>query len=338
MSREPTPALFACRLCGDPYIVGSYDPCGGGVRHEWQPLPHTDRVVLFGKPEDIEQVRRSLAPRDSVAEPFCVGCAMGGPNNPNDPCEVHGARTSEALSPPVPFASAFYEANPSDEILEDRTRLLDEVCTWLETCGWKDAAETLHRRRAGFQLTKQRTKEAVPVTCGHPVAAQYRGPDGWRCGACPNEAQSGPLCPGCGWPRTPQQSHAESCPVARGDGARCHRCGHYETSYERAASLYAHCPSCSRHTRWERVPNDPRTDSPKDRLRCLGCGHFENEVAGTTCKHYGEEIGRPADRILREDMAKHDCTCPSSWGADYCDCYGCLAVPSPSNPNEKGNG
>ena len=38
------------------------------------------------------------------------------------------------------------------------------------------------------------------------------------------------------------------------DGARCNRCGHYETDYDRAESLYAHCPSCSRHTRWERVP------------------------------------------------------------------------------------
>jgi hypothetical protein len=45
---------------------------------------------------------------------------------------------------------------------------------------------------------------------------------------------------------------------------------------------------------------------------------------------------READRILREDMAKHDCTCPSSWGADYCDCYGCLAVPSPSNGDDHG--
>lgn len=40
---------------------------------------------------------------------------------------------------------------------------------------------------------------------------------------------------------------------AGGDGARCHRCGHYETSYERAESRYAHCPSCGRHTRWLRV-------------------------------------------------------------------------------------
>lgn len=38
------------------------------------------------------------------------------------------------------------------------------------------------------------------------------------------------------------------------DGARCSRCGHYETDYDHASSLYAHCPSCSRHTRWERVP------------------------------------------------------------------------------------
>lgn len=75
-----------------------------------------------------------------------------------------------------------------------------------------------------------------------------------------SEARPGPLCPGCGWPHTPQQSHAESCPIANGDGARCHRCGHYETSYERATSLYAHCPSCSRHTRWLRVASAQRTN------------------------------------------------------------------------------
>lgn len=34
-------------------------------------------------------------------------------------------------------------------------------------------------------------------------------------------------------------------------------------------------------------PEEPRTDSAVRRLRCAGCGHFENEVAGTTCKHYG---------------------------------------------------
>lgn len=33
--------------------------------------------------------------------------------------------------------------------------------------------------------------------------------------ACAEEgakSAAGPLCPGCGWPRTPQQSHAEGCP------------------------------------------------------------------------------------------------------------------------------
>lgn len=33
-------------------------------------------------------------------------------------------------------------------------------------------------------------------------------------------------------------------------GGRCHHCGHYETSLQRAEEKYAHCPSCERHTRW----------------------------------------------------------------------------------------
>ena len=33
-------------------------------------------------------------------------------------------------------------------------------------------------------------------------------------------------------------------------GARCHRCGHYETSALYALLNYAHCPACDKHTRW----------------------------------------------------------------------------------------
>lgn len=39
-------------------------------------------------------------------------------------------------------------------------------------------------------------------------------------------------------------------PASQERGANCHRCGHYETSLARATGLYAHCPSCGRHTRW----------------------------------------------------------------------------------------
>jgi transcription elongation factor Elf1 len=49
------------------------------------------------------------------------------------------------------------------------------------------------------------------------------------------------------------------------DGARCHRCGHYELSLTRADRDYAHCPSCGSHTRWLRVPNgsvEPRDTIP----------------------------------------------------------------------------
>lgn len=189
---------------------------------------------------------------------------------------------------------------PSEASAE--TRLIELVESATQAVEEDDTAhlgEMLVCIRQIAERLRPRTKEArnaVPCTCPNPAlherecpyllaCAPYGrcarctkaltlppsmpgiGPD--ICGDCyrasprTNDAQSGPLCPGCGWPRTPQQSHAESCPVARGDGARCHRCGHYETSYERAASLYAHCPSCSRHTRWERVPNDPRTDSAK---------------------------------------------------------------------------
>lgn len=31
----------------------------------------------------------------------------------------------------------------------------------------------------------ERRESARPVTCGHTVSAQFRRPDGWRCGACP---------------------------------------------------------------------------------------------------------------------------------------------------------
>lgn len=48
------------------------------------------------------------------------------------------------------------------------------------------------------------------------------------------------------------------------DGARCHRCGHYETRYTHAVETYAHCPSCGRHTRWERVPCSNEAVIPHD--------------------------------------------------------------------------
>jgi len=43
-------------------------------------------------------------------------------------------------------------------------------------------------------------------------------------------------------------------PASVNDGGRCHHCGHYEISYAKASEQHAHCPSCSRHTRWIRVP------------------------------------------------------------------------------------
>lgn len=44
-------------------------------------------------------------------------------------------------------------------------------------------------------------------------------------------------------------------------GARCHHCGHYETSLRRAEEKYAHCPSCDRHTRWlPVVASESRTE------------------------------------------------------------------------------
>lgn len=50
---------------------------------------------------------------------------------------------------------------------------------------------------------------------------------------------------------------------------RCHRCGHFEISHERASATYAHCPSCGRHTTWERVPAAPAEPSEGDAVEML---------------------------------------------------------------------
>jgi hypothetical protein len=59
-----------------------------------------------------------------------------------------------------------------------------------------------------------------------------------------------------------------SQPAEAETGGRCHRCGHYETSFARAVECYAHCPSCGRHTRWLRVDAETQPE-PQDAVRAL---------------------------------------------------------------------
>lgn len=199
------------------------------------------------------------APRPSVSVPEV----------PYRPCTIHGGYDPSLKQCPGCLDAKLVDApRPSDAQAREWCPKCKEPMAnwgpdWPHKCPRTDAEKAMSLQFAADAAAMPRTKEAVASLEKATKAMLDNAGVTIEHGPRTNEAQSGPLCPGCGWPRTPQQSHAESCPVARGDGARCHRCGHYETSYERAASLYAHCPSCSRHTRWERVPNDPRTDSAK---------------------------------------------------------------------------
>ena len=77
----------------------------------------------------------------------------------------------------------------SDEVVEARVFLVDEVCTWLAANGHKDAADLLHEKRNVFLLAPFRTETAVREELSETKP--------YACVACLAPLASSGMCPQC---------------------------------------------------------------------------------------------------------------------------------------------
>jgi len=144
MKREPTLARFACRLCGDPYIEGEWDPCGGGgIHHAWEPIPRPsvctskenhevpDLRATDGSRPDLSAMpsKPRTVPTDAGRRDALHGSDLGGGQGPAlcpATSEVE-QRTNEPLVEPVrhTVAGIWCVTIPADEY--DRLRARPET-------------------------------------------------------------------------------------------------------------------------------------------------------------------------------------------------------------------